>query len=164
MIPVKLCGITNLEDAQTAVGCGASALGFIFYNQSPRYIPLKRAAKIATDLQGQVSFVGVFVDETLDNIHAIADEVGLNFAQLHGSESPRYCNKVQLPIIKVFRATPIFDLRIIKNYDVHAYLFDSYERGKPGGTGEVFNVLDFSLRIARLLAQHEYIMTVFSLK
>ena len=89
MIPVKICGITNLEDAQAAVSCGASALGFIFFDKSPRYILPERAGQIAEDLKGQVSFVGVFVDQTLDYVHTVADTVGLNFIQLHGDPSHR---------------------------------------------------------------------------
>ena len=103
MIPVKICGITNLEDARLAVNSGASALGFIFYDKSPRYILPETASQIAADLKGQVSFTGVFVDKTLDYVHAAKEEIGLNFIQLHGNESPEYCHEVQLPVIKVFR-------------------------------------------------------------
>ena len=139
MIPVKICGITNLEDARSAVNNGASALGFIFYDKSPRYILPETASQIAADLKGQVSFTGVFVDETLDYVHAAKEEVGLNFIQFHGNESPDYCREVQLPVIKVFRVAPNFDAGIMKYYDVHAFLFDTYEKGKPGGTGDIFN-------------------------
>ena len=139
MIPVKICGITNLEDARLAVNSGASALGFIFYDKSPRYILPETASQIAADLKGQVSFTGVFVNETLDYIHAVKEEMGLNFIQLHGNETPEYCRAVQLPVIKVFRVAPDFDAEIMKYYDVHAFLFDTYEKGKPGGTGDIFN-------------------------
>ena len=139
MIPVKICGITNLEDARLAVNSGASAVGFIFYEKSSRYILPERASQIAADLKGQVSFTGVFVDETLDYVHAAKEEIGLNFIQLHGNESPEYCRAVQLPVIKVFRVAPDFDAGIMKYYDVHAFLFDTYEKGKPGGTGDIFN-------------------------
>ena len=139
MIPVKICGITNLEDARSAVNNGASALGFIFYDKSPRYILPETAIQIAADLKGQVSFTGVFVDETLDYVHAAKEEVGLNFIQFHGNESPDYCREVQLPVIKVFRVAPNFDAEIMKYYDVHAFLFDTYEKGKYGGTGDIFN-------------------------
>ena len=139
MIPVKICGITNLEDARLAVNSGASALGFIFYDKSPRYILPETASQIAADLKGQVSFTGVFVNETLDYIHAVKEEIGLNFIQLHGNESPEYCRAVQLPVIKVFRVAPDFDVETMRSYDVHAFLFDTYEKGKPGGTGDIFN-------------------------
>ena len=139
MIPVKICGITNLEDARSAVNSGASALGFIFYDKSPRYILPETASQIAADLKEKVSFTGVFVDKTLDYVHAAKEEMGLNFIQLHGNESPDYCREVQLPVIKVFRVAPNFDAGIMKYYDVHAFLFDTYEKGKPGGTGDIFN-------------------------
>lgn len=139
MIPVKICGITNIEDAQAAVNYSASALGFIFYDKSPRYISPELASQIAADLKGQVALVGVFVDAPLNYVHAIANKVGLNFIQLHGSESFKYCQKVQLPVIKVFRVADHFDAVTINNYDVHAYLFDTYEKNNPGGTGKIFN-------------------------
>ena len=139
MIPVKICGITNLEDAQAAVRSGASALGFIFYDKSPRYIPMETACQIAADMQGQVPLVGVFVDETLDYVHGVAEEIGLNFIQLHGNESPAYCQEIHFPVIKVFRVSSDFNAGIIKSYNVHAFLFDTYKKDKPGGTGEVLN-------------------------
>ena len=139
MIPVKICGITNLEDARLAVNSGASALGFIFYDKSPRYILPETASQIAADLKGKVSFTGVFVNKTLDYIHAVKEEMGLNFIQLHGNETPEYCRAVQLPVIKVFRVAPDFDVETMRSYDVHAFLFDTYEKGKPGGTGDIFN-------------------------
>ena len=139
MMPVKICGITNLKDAQIAVSCGASSLGFIFHDKSPRYILPETACQIVEDLKGQVSFVGVFVDENLDNVHTIVHKVGLNIIQLHGGETPEYCQKAKLPVIKVFWPIPDFNAGIIKNYDVHAFLFDTYDKGKAGGTGKAFN-------------------------
>ena len=139
MIPVKICGITNKKDAEAAVNYGASAIGFIFYDKSPRYILPAKACKIAKDLKGQVSFIGVFVDETLDYVHTTADNVGLNIIQLHGNESSEYSHKVQLPVIKVFRVSPNFDTGILSGYDVHAFLFDSFKKNTLGGTGEAFD-------------------------
>ena len=127
MMQVKICGITNLKDAQMAVNYGASALGFIFYDQSPRCIQSEIASQIVAELNGQVAFVGVFVNEKLDQIHAIADEVGLNFIQLHGDETPEYCQKVQLSVIKVFRVSSEFDGGMMNGYNVHAFLLDTYK-------------------------------------
>ena len=138
MIPVKICGITNLEDAQATVRSGASALGFIFYDKSVRYITMETAYRIAADVQGQVPLIGVFVDETLDYVNGVAEEIGLNFVQLHGNESSEYCQKIHFPVIKVFRVAPDFNIEIMNSYNVHAFLFDAYEKGKPGGTGEIF--------------------------
>ena len=138
MIPVKICGITKSEDARAAVRSGASALGFIFYDKSSRYIPIKTAYQIASDVQGQVPLVGVFVDETLDYVNKVAKEIGLNFIQLHGNESPEYCQEIHFPVIKVFRVAPNFNVEIMNSYNVHAFLLDAYEKGQPGGTGEIF--------------------------
>ena len=138
MIPVKICGITNLEDAQAAARSGASALGLIFYDKSPRNISKETACHIAAGIEGQVPLVGVFVDETLDYVNGFAEEVGLNYIQLHGNESPEYCQKIHFPVIKVFRVAPDFNVEIMNSYNVHAFLFDAYEKGKPGGTGEIF--------------------------
>jgi len=139
MIPVKICGITNLEDAQAAARSGASALGLIFYDKSPRNISKETACHIAAGIEGQVPLVGVFVDETLDYVNGFAEEVGLNYIQLHGNESPEYCQKIHFPVIKVFLIASNFDAEIIKYYDVHALLFDTFKKGKPGGTGDIFN-------------------------
>ena len=139
MIPVKICGITNLEDAQAALRSGATAIGFIFYDKSPRYIHLETAIQIAADVNGKVSLVGVFVNESLDYVRKISEEIGLNFIQLHGNESPEYCQQINLPVIKVFRVSPDFNISQINSYNVHALLFDSYKKNNPGGTGKVLN-------------------------
>ena len=139
MIPLKICGITNLEDARAAVRSGASAIGFIFYNKSLRYISMETAYQIATDIGGQVALVGVFVDESLDYVNGVADEIGLNFIQLHGNETPEYCLGIHFPVIKVFRVSSDFNVGIINSYNVHAFLFDTYKKDNPGGTGEVLN-------------------------
>ena len=139
MMPVKICGITNADDAQLAVQYGTSAIGFIFYDQSPRYITPENASQITIDIKEKVSFVGVFVDETLDYVHGVAKEVGLDFIQLHGNESPAYCQEIHFPVIKVFRVSSDFNAGIIKSYNVHAFLFDTYKKNKFGGTGEVLN-------------------------
>ena len=103
MKPIKICGITNLKDAQLVEREGASAIGFIFYKKSPRYIEPEMACKIVDNVKGKISLVGVFVDESLNKIHEISRKVGLDFVQLHGNESSEYCKKVELPVIKAFR-------------------------------------------------------------
>lgn len=85
---VKICGITNREDAQAAIDHGASALGFIFYPRSPRYVSPEQAANIIAALQSRVWNVGVFVDEPRERVSAVMSQVGLDIAQLHGNESP----------------------------------------------------------------------------
>ena len=139
MIPLKICGITNLKDANSAIQYGASLIGFIFFDKSPRFITTVKARGIVKKIDSTVSFVGVFVNEDLDHIHNISQEVGLDFIQLHGDESPEFCNQVRLPVIKAFRVTPNFDYNLLDRYDVHSFLFDTYKKGQFGGTGNTFN-------------------------
>ena len=128
-----------MEDAIAAADYGASAIGFIFYSKSPRYIPPEKAKEIVMKVGGRVSFVGVFVDKPLDYVHTVSDKVGLDFIQLHGNESPEYCDLIKLPVLKVFRVDENFDSEVINKYKVHAFLFDTYRKGAVGGTGKVFN-------------------------
>ena len=128
-----------MPDAEFALSLGVNALGFIFYRQSPRYISPFKASKIVADLERGISFVGVFADESVNFIDEVSEKVGLNFVQLHGSESPEYCSKVKLPVIKAIRIKTTFDVGSLKNYKVHAFLFDTYKNDQLGGTGDVFN-------------------------
>ena len=139
MIPVKICGITNLADAQLAVKGGASAIGFIFYGESQRYISPGKVEEWLNVIPSSVKNVGVFVNEQIENVHCIAQKLSLDFIQLHGDESPDYCNKMTRPVIKAFRVGDDFDFSILSKYQVHAFLFDTYQKGTPGGTGNVFN-------------------------
>ena len=139
MKPIKICGITNLKDARLVEREGASAIGFIFYKKSPRYIEPEMACKIVNNVKGKISLVGVFVDESLNKIHEISRKVRLDFVQLHGNESSEYCKKVELPVIKAFRIDKDFNQKEIFNFDVHAFLFDTYEKNYYGGTGKKFN-------------------------
>ena len=147
MVKVKICGITNLEDAQLAVELGADALGFNFYKKSPRYIEPSRAKLIIEELPPLVSTVGIFADEfSPERISSIAHAVGLDAVQLHGSESPEYVKKVdELRVIKAFRVDGNFDLALLSLYSAGAYLLDSYDPENAGGTGRVF---DWEIAIA----------------
>ena len=93
MTQVKICGITNKEDALCAAGCGAAALGFIFYPPSPRYIKPEDARKIVGALPDKVVKVGVFVNEKADEIKRVMEYCALDMIQLHGDESPEYCRE-----------------------------------------------------------------------
>jgi len=141
MVKVKICGITNLEDAQLAVDLGADALGFNFCKKSPRYIEPSKAKLIIEELPPLVSTIGVFADEfSPERISSIAHAVGLNAVQLHGSESPEYVKKVdELRVIKTFRVDPEFDLALLSAYSAGAYLLDTFDPELMGGTGKVFN-------------------------
>ena len=96
MIRVKICGITSREDAWAAVEAGADALGFIFVKATPRHIEPEAAAAIAAELPPFVATVGVFIDRAVEEIERIAASCGLSIAQLHGSESPEECSRLQI--------------------------------------------------------------------
>ncbi len=137
---VKICGITNREDADVAVSLGVDALGFIFA-RSPRKIEPDTAGEIISSLPAMMGFVGVFVDEEEDRVRQIASQCGLNMLQFHGTETPEYCGLFQQKIIKAFRIRDDMSLRHIPDYQGHAttFLLDTYKKGMMGGTGETFN-------------------------
>jgi phosphoribosylanthranilate isomerase len=140
MVFVKICGITNLEDALVAVEAGADALGFNFYARSPRYVTPAVARGIVERLPDAVMSVGVFVNEGgPDEVTRIADEVGLKGVQLHGDESPEYCRALQRGryVIKALRAGDDFALRSVCEYETDAILLDAFAREARGGTGRV---------------------------
>ncbi|MDO8140344.1 MAG: phosphoribosylanthranilate isomerase [Candidatus Brocadiales bacterium] len=136
---VKICGITNIEDAQAAVEYGADALGFVFA-KSPRGVTKELARDIIAELPPFVSPVGVFVDEKADKIKEICGFCGIYTVQLHGNEQPSYLNELEgYKIIKAFRIKEEDDLKPLANYKPHAFLLDSYVKGVMGGTGMTFN-------------------------
>ena len=137
---VKICGITNIEDARAAVDLGADALGFIFVPDTPRYVKPHIAARIISDLPPFITKVGVFADASAEAISEVFELCGLNVLQLHGSETPDYCGEIGISkIIKAFRMKDEQSLSAIPKYKVSAYLLDTYVKGKKGGTGEIFN-------------------------
>lgn len=140
MVKVKICGITNLEDALASFLLRADALGFVFYKKSPRYISAQKAANISAILPKKILRVGVFVDEKAERVKKIAKACRLDLLQFHGNESPAYCRKFKgYKVIKAFRVGKKIDLDEISQYKTYAYLFDTYSKSKPGGTGEKFN-------------------------
>lgn len=140
MVKVKICGITNLEDALAAVISGCDALGFVFYRRSPRYITPLRAARIIRLLPKKVMKVGVFVDAPAGSIKSIARKCGLDMLQLHGRETPAFCKKFKdRRVIKAFRVKGIVDPEEVLGYDTFAYLFDTYSKSAAGGTGRTFD-------------------------
>ncbi|MEK7881041.1 MAG: phosphoribosylanthranilate isomerase [Deltaproteobacteria bacterium] len=149
---VKICGITNLDDALFAAESGADALGFVFWKKSPRFVEPSVVKAIVKALPPFVSCVGVFVDEEASRVNGIARQAGLSCVQLHGSETPEFCRGMELRVIKAFRikVTPFYkgglggikqgnDIASLSGYDVSAFLLDSYSEGAPGGTGKVFD-------------------------
>jgi phosphoribosylanthranilate isomerase len=139
MARIKICGITNPEDALFAADLGVDALGFVFYPQSPRNIEPKKARKIIQQLPPFLAKVGVFINETAAMVNEIIELTGIDVVQLHGQEAPEYCQRFERKVIKAFRIAPDFDPAQIEVYKVDAYLLDTYVRGVYGGTGEVFN-------------------------
>ena len=138
-VRVKICGITSTEDALAAVDAGADALGFMFYEPSPRYLSVDQAAEIIRELPGHVARVGVFVDADAEMIRRTAEVAGLDTLQFHGSESPKFCSQFEQRKIKAFRVKNRNTLSELPDYDTDAWLLDSYVKGVPGGTGEKFN-------------------------
>jgi len=139
-VRVKICGVTNIEDALAAVEAGADALGFMFYESSPRNVPAKVAADIIRQLPPFVAKVGVFVNATEETVRRAIGECGIDTLQFHGDETPEFCRKFSpLKIYKAFRVENLESLRALPAYPTDAWLLDSFVAGKLGGTGAKFN-------------------------
>lgn len=139
-VRVKLCGITRLEDALVAIEAGADALGFVFHPPSPRYIQPEDAAEIIARLPAFVATVGVFVDRPAEVVRQIARTARLGTAQLHGAESPEYCESLGLRYIKAFRLREESDLEQLAAYGPgKEFLLDSFSASAEGGTGQAFD-------------------------
>lgn len=143
MTRVKICGITNQEDALVSVKFGSDALGFNFYKKSPRYILPKKARQIIENMPEKILNVGVFVNENIEKIIEIAESAKLDAIQLHGEETPEFVRKLKtktdLEVIKAFRVSPNFEPEKIVEYGVDAILLDAYSPNERGGTGETFD-------------------------
>lgn len=137
MTRVKVCGITEFEDARDAVLLGADAIGLNFYPKSPRYIRASRAAKIIDKVPPFVTIVGVFVNHPdPQNLEDFALSIGLHAVQLHGSETPDYCSMIQrVKVIKAFAVDSNFRVDTLKNHGSGTFLLD----GCSSGTGTGFN-------------------------
>lgn len=139
MTKVKVCGITNLEDALLCCELGADALGFIFYEHSKRNVDFEEAFSIISELPAFVSKVGVFVNEQAITINHIAQSVGLTHVQLHGKENQLHINKMTHPVIKALRVKDNFDFSELNFYSGCTILLDTYSDKEIGGTGISFN-------------------------
>jgi phosphoribosylanthranilate isomerase len=136
---VKICGITNLDDALLSVEAGADAVGFIFYDQSPRAVKPLVVRRIVEYLPGHVTKVGVFVHAAPKDVAAICREVRLSAAQLYGKQSQTELRELETGVIKAFQVGKGFDVRILSRYRVDAFLLDTLVKGKSGGTGKTFD-------------------------
>lgn len=147
MIPTKICGITNLSDAQAAAVHGASAIGFIFYEKSSRAISIEDAKFISRHLSNNISKVGVFVNHDKAFIEEAIRSVSLNIIQLHGDETPGFCNQFDVPVLKALRIKDKASLSVMDQYNVAGFLLDTFSTKQYGGTGETF---DWSLLNGKL--------------
>lgn len=138
-VKVKICGITSLADAIAAVEAGADAVGFMFYERSPRYIKPEVAAAISQQLPGYVVRVGVFVNAPVDVVKAARATCSLDVLQFHGDEPPEYCLQFDARIMKAFRIRDVKSLEVLPAYRTDFWLLDTYVPGALGGTGETFN-------------------------
>ena len=141
MVQIKICGVTNLEDALAAAEAGADMLGFNFYPKSPRYVPPREARRIVESLPPGVKGYGVFVNEEgPEVVKAVAREAGLGAVQLHGDESPEFCEALGgLVTVKALRVGPGFEVARARLYKTDALLLDSYSGDAYGGTGKTFD-------------------------
>lgn len=141
---IKICGITNLEDARYASGALVDYLGFIFYEKSPRFIDPAEAGAIINWIEGPEK-VGVFVNQSIDEVNTIAKQSGLDFVQLHGDESLEYCQLIDKPIIKAIHISSGTDAsELMEQAQLYAevsefLLFDTKIDGLWGGTGQTFD-------------------------
>ncbi|MBI5042660.1 MAG: phosphoribosylanthranilate isomerase [Nitrospirae bacterium] len=136
---VKICGITNLDDALFASEAGADALGFVFYKKSPRHIEPEKARDIIKRLPPFATTVGVFADQTEAEIKGIIAETNIDIVQLHGEEPPEFCERLNKRVIKAIRVRSMESLAEVKTYKACALLLDTYDKNLKGGTGRIFN-------------------------
>jgi phosphoribosylanthranilate isomerase len=141
MTRVKVCGITNLEDALAALEAGAELLGFNFYARSPRYVTPAEARRVVERLPEGVECVGVFVNEAAPaEVERVAREAGVGAVQLHGDESAEFCGALRgFKTIKALRVAPDFKVEDAAAYPTDAVLLDAYVAGVWGGTGHTFD-------------------------
>lgn len=145
---VKICGVTDLDDALLAAELGAWALGLIFYEGSPRRCSLAQARRISAALRRKVQLCGVFVNAPLEEVVRLGEELDLGLLQLHGEEGPSYCAEVKRAsgarVIKAAQVSGPGDIRELERYHVDFHLLDAHARmptraGLRGGTGETFD-------------------------
>lgn len=138
---VKICGITNLDDATAAVAAGADSLGFVFYRKSPRYVAPTVVKGIVSGLPPFVTPVGVFVNEEAKVIRDLMDECGLALAQLHGDETASYCDMLGRPVLKAIRLRDRSSLLALAEYQgrsgLRGFIVDAFSAETYGGTGQI---------------------------
>ena len=139
MVRVKICGVTRPQDVRFIAKAGADAIGFQM-SQGPRKISPALAKRLVKLVPSLVIPVGVFVNEPIAKVKRLAKFCGFQAVQLHGDESEEYCQKLELPVVKTVRMRTKGTPRAYRGFSVAAFLLDSYNRKKVGGTGESFNL------------------------
>lgn len=143
VVKVKICGVTNVDDALHAADCGADMLGFNFYEKSPRYLEPSAARAIASKLPDRIEKVGVFVNMDGSRIAEFVDLIGLTAVQLHGDEDERFVDdlrrRMDVHLIKAVRVDDTFQAESVSKFRVDAVLLDTYSTGQYGGTGNQFD-------------------------
>lgn len=156
MTRVKICGITQLSDAQTAIDAGVNALGFVFYEPSPRNVEPQAAQNIIRQLPPFVTTTALFVNQQVDRVQQIIEQVQPDLLQFHGDEDNDYCRQFNRPFIKALRVKDSEDLVALSSQypDARALLLDTYVKGVPGGTGAAFNwqIIPLAMRSRIILA------------
>lgn len=138
MTKIKICGITNLDDALAALELGVDALGFVFA-ESPRNVTPDTVEQIVSEIALPVLKVGVFVNEAIEKVQQIFEKCSLDYVQLSGNEDREYIEKLGLPAIKIFKVKDQIVLMEIPQYDLNLFMLDSFNENQPGGTGKTFN-------------------------
>ena len=142
IVKVKICGLTNYLDAAAAVDMGADLLGFNFYPGSPRFVTPEQAAQIINKLPAFIHVAGVFVNASLDQIKEAISECNLDWVQLHGDESPEFCESlrsINVRTMKAIRVKDQEDIERAESFFTDAVLLDAFDPEKYGGTGLTFD-------------------------
>jgi phosphoribosylanthranilate isomerase len=155
-VRVKVCGITRVEDALSAIRYGADAIGFVFWAKSGRYVTPEKARQIAAKIPAFISIVGVYVDPTPEWVEETAQAANLSLCQFHGDESAEFCEQFAVPYIKAIRVKAGLDLlQYARQYqNAKGLLLDTYAANMPGGTGHVFdwNLIPQNLSLPLILS------------
>ena len=142
IVKIKVCGITNYKDASAAIDMGADLIGFNFYSKSKRFITPEKARDITNKLPAFVETVGVFVNQSIENIHKTQELCQLGWVQLHGDEDPQFCRLFHdhnVKIIKAIRVRRKDDIKAIDSFFTDAVLLDAFDPDQYGGTGKSFD-------------------------
>jgi phosphoribosylanthranilate isomerase len=138
-VNVKICGVTSVSDGLAVAAAGADMIGLMFYERSPRHIPLSTATEIARALPPHVVKVGVFVNPSAEAVQRAIAECDLSLLQFHGDEPPEFCTQFGVMSLKAFRVRDAASLTALTGYQTDAWLLDAFCPAALGGTGEKFN-------------------------